>query len=149
MDFFVCVQSVCVVFGLNALRVALQPNAQMLSSKQQLLTNISSRTLVHVHIFKVMNVRWCFRGLLRCLRLHSCTHPPSSSPLSFHPWALERAQHIKAWILTHQQNYIKYFINKPKLHKVIKSGWVHLANNLLQRLHRQRAKAFGTSLALT
>lgn len=48
---------VCVIFGLTALRVALQPNARMPSSKQRSLTNIRSRTLVHVHIFKVMNVR--------------------------------------------------------------------------------------------
>ena len=121
---------VCVFFGLSALRVMLHPNAQMSSSKQQTLTNIRSRTLVHVHIFKVMNVRWCFAGSLGCLRLHRCTHPPPSYPLSFHPWALQQAQHIKAWILTHQQNYIKYFINEPKLHKVIKSGWVRLANDL-------------------
>lgn len=56
-------------------------------------------------------------------QLHTPTHPLHSHPLS--PSTLEarrRAQHIKARILTHQQNYIKYFINEPKLHKVIKSG---------------------------
>lgn len=82
-----------------------------------LLTNIRSRTLVHAHIFKVMKVRRCFGGSLRCLRLRSCTHPaslilstttlgPSSEHNTSRPESLPTNKIISN-ILLMSQNYIK------------------------------------------